>query len=208
MIAIFDGIGGNVSSVKRMFESVCDYDVTIVNSSEEIINARLIVLPGVGHFDTVMKRLRAHPAFSTIENKVLVEKTLFLGICAGMQILFEHSEEGSEKGLGWIEGCVKRLPEVVGSSSYKVPHIGWNNIQRNQQSVFKDIKDKDERFYFVHSYAACCKNEEEACAKTKYGIVFDSVVSKGNIFGMQFHPEKSHIYGAQILKNLTNLLQK
>jgi len=139
----------------------------------------------------------------TLERKVLEEKTPILGICLGMQLFAQKSEEGILEGLGWIKGEVKKFD--FQDDSLKVPHMGWNTIEIKKQDSFLRELPESSRFYFVHSYHFVCKNNDNVLATTNYGYDFPSIIRQGNIFGVQFHPEKSHKFGMQLLKNFAEL---
>jgi len=146
-----------------------------------------------------MKNLKEYGLIDVLNKKVLDDKTPILGICLGMQLFSEHSEEGETKGLGWIESDTVKFS--FNDNSLRIPHIGWNKLSLKKESIlFKDVPT-DKRFYFVHSYYVNCKNEEDTVASTNYGIDFTSAIQKGNIYGTQFHPEKSHKHGLKIIDN-------
>lgn len=202
MIVILEGIGGNVNSVKRMIQKSCNKAVKISNKQSDIEASNVIILAGVGHFDFVMKKINDLECFQLIKKKVLNEEINFLGICAGMQVLLDRSEEGTQNGLGWIEGEVKKFNDFdSGGNALRVPHIGWNSINRLNDSKLINKKMADERFYFVHSYYVDCLDRKHVIATTDYGKKFDSIISKKNICGVQFHPEKSHIFGLKFFEN-------
>lgn len=172
----------------------------IVSSDpKEIKNAEKLILPGVGAFDTGMKNLSEAGLIPVLEQKVLKEKTPILGICLGMQLFAEKSEEGSSRGLGWIEGKVKKF-----QNGLIIPHMGWNTINSNKNDPLLEDMLRESRFYFVHSYHFICDNQENELAKTSYGYDFSSIIRKDNIIGVQFHPEKSHKYGMKLLDNFVN----
>lgn len=172
---------------------------------EDILRASSILLPGVGAFDFVMQSFNKSGLRAVVEKKVLDEKVPVLGICAGMQILADASEEGEEKGLSWVSGIVKRFDTTQIPYKTKIPHMGWNEIQPNGSSgLFQGIPSGS-RYYFVHSYYFEVENDENIIATSHYGIEFTASVGKGNIFGTQFHPEKSHLNGMRLLKNFAEL---
>ncbi|HBZ26128.1 MAG TPA: imidazole glycerol phosphate synthase subunit HisH [Rikenellaceae bacterium] len=203
MITIIDYGCGNVKAFVNVFNRF-NIPVVVANSKEQVRKASSIILPGVGAFDFVMKTFNESGLRDIVENKVLVEKTPVLGICAGMQILADSSEEGKEKGLSWIKGNVRlfdtsKIPYVT-----KVPHMGWNQISPNDSQLFIKIEDNS-RFYFVHSYYFEVAEESNSIAKSIYGLEFTSAVRNNNIFGVQFHPEKSHNNGIQLLLNFSKI---
>ena len=201
MITIIDYGMGNLGSVKNMFKKIGE-DSIISSNKEEILNATKLLLPGVGSFDHAMKNIQELDLIDVISEKVLLDKTPIMGICLGMQLLANGSEEGSLKGFGFIDAEAKKfnfgnLDEVL-----PIPHMGWNKTDVKKESkLYKDNNDKNRRFYFVHSYAVECKNENDILTTTNYGYNFVSSFEKDNIIGCQFHPEKSHKYGMKLFKN-------
>jgi glutamine amidotransferase len=161
-------------------------------------------LPGVGAFDTGMRNLFVLYLVDILNKKVVEEKTPVLGICLGMQLLSSGSEEGSLNGLGWINASTVRF-EFEDSQEYKIPHMGWNFITQHKTSRLLDNMYSDPRFYFVHSYFFKANNPEDILTSTTYEIEFTSAVERGNILGVQFHPEKSHKFGMKLLKNFVDL---
>ena len=203
MIVIVDYGMGNLSSIRNMLKKVGSSAV-ISSSPETVAEATKIILPGIGAFDNAMDNIESRKLRDVLDKKALVEKVPVLGICLGMQILMRGSAEGVRPGLGWIEGEVKKFNFVNGQASMKVPHMGWNfAIATDPKSIFQGLEQP--RFYFVHSYFVSCDRPENVLATTCYGNEFVSAVHKGNIMGTQFHPEKSHKYGMQLLKNFTQL---
>lgn len=200
MIVIVDYGMGNLASIKNMLKKI-GVNSEITASPEKIEAAAKIILPGVGAFDNAMKNIEELGLYDILNQKVLVHKTPVLGICLGMQILMNKSEEGAKQGLGWIQGEVKRFDFRSMSSLLKVPHMGWNIVYpKDSNHLFKGLI-RLPKFYFVHSYYVTCHAAEHVLATTSYGIEFASAVHKENIFGTQFHPEKSHKYGMLLLKN-------
>lgn len=199
---------GNLGSIQNMLARI--YVRSIVTSDRyELEKAEFLILPGVGAFDTAIERLRKLGIIDVMNAKVMEEGTPVLGICLGMQLMLDSSEEGRLPGLGWVPGLVRRLQPPI-ESGLKVPHMGWNNIMRRSNKAQFDISTnlEHERFYFVHSYAAHCANPEDALATTTHGEVFDSVVGRKNILGFQFHPEKSHVFGLNLFKQVFSRGQK
>ena len=203
-ITIVDYGLGNIVSAQQSFLKVIqdnswDADVIISNNPDDIYTSSHIVLPGQGAFKSCIDGLRnVSGMIEALEKSVIKNKTPFLGICVGMQLLADESNEnGFNKGLGWIHGKIKKIE----ASNIKLPHMGWNNLKLKETSskmVFeKDIKD----FYFVHSYYFECLNKDNIVALTHYGVDFASIVFKENIYGVQFHPEKSSLQGLQLIKN-------
>lgn len=186
---------GNLRSVQKAFEK-CGAQAVVSDKPLDILAADKIVLPGVGAFGSAVEELRKRNLFSVLQQKI-ADGTPFLGICLGLQLLFESSEEDkTKKGLGVLKGKVKKI-----KGKLKVPHMGWNTLNTKKNCpLFKGI-DKKESFYFVHSYVAVPKNTKDSAASTDYGTSFCSAVWKGNVFATQFHVEKSQGAGLKIVKN-------
>ncbi|MBL7846694.1 MAG: imidazole glycerol phosphate synthase subunit HisH [Cyclobacteriaceae bacterium] len=201
MIAIIDYGMGNLGSITNMFRFL-GIDSMITSDPNEILRAPKILLPGVGAFGTAMKKIDERNLRSVLDQKALKEKAPILGICLGMQLLMEGSEEASEPGLGWLKGKALKFPNSPG---LKVPHMGWNTVQLPRTSALTADLGEEPRFYFVHSYYVTCTNPSESILKTSFGIEFDSGCNRENIFGVQFHPEKSHKYGMKLLQNFAKL---
>ena len=202
MIIIVDYGLGNLASIQNMLKYLEIKDVKISSSIEELNNAKKIILPGVGAFDNGMKNLKKLNIIEVLNKKVLVDKIPFLGICLGMQLMTRSSEEGKLKGLAWIDAETKKftIPK-----DFKVPHMGWNSVRQNKDSSLLLNISNSFRFYFVHSYYVHCNDTKDILLSTKYNFYFASAVQKDNMFGVQFHPEKSHRYGMQLIKNFASL---
>ncbi|MBN1999831.1 imidazole glycerol phosphate synthase subunit HisH [candidate division KSB1 bacterium] len=204
MIAVIDYRMGNLRSVYKCLVRL-GQDVKICQKPGEVEKADKIILPGVGNFFCGMQQLRETDMIGALNHKVHHDKVPILGICLGMQLLTEHSEEGNVAGLGWVAAETKRFVFDESSSRFKIPHMGWNTLQIYRAGrLFKDL-DPAAIFYFVHAYYVTCRSREDIVATTEYGNTFVSSFEKENIFGTQFHPEKSHAYGLQILKNFVEL---
>ena len=205
MIGVLDFGFGNVGSVVNMLTTIGVEAVT-VKAPEELESCAGIILPGVGAFDKCVAAAKADRVmFDRLEHQVLVEKIPFLGICVGMQMLFGSSEEGSLNGFGWIPGSVNKFR--FEDAAIKVPHMGWSpvRLQNRDSNLLGDSNDP--RFYFVHSYFAKCDRESDVLATATFGgRQFCAAVKHKNIYGVQFHPEKSHKFGFALLKNFTGLL--
>lgn len=199
MIAIIDYDMGNLGSIKNMFHRIgCD-DVKISREPAEIISADKLILPGVGAFDQGVNNLCKYGLFDIIKDAVLVEHKPIMGICLGMQLLGRRSEEGEKQGLGLIPFDSKKFRL---GSEYKVPHMGWSDVKiKKHCSMVDNMHDLEQRFYFVHSYHAVCDDSKDELMTCEYGYEFTAAVSKDNVFGFQFHPEKSHRYGMELFKN-------
>lgn len=203
MIAIVDYGIGNLASVHNMFKKIGTKDVIISSKQDDILKAKKIILPGVGAFDAGMKNLESSGLIPTLNQKVLEEKTPVLGICLGMQLLTKQSEEGERKGLGWIDAETVKF-NFDSSLNLKIPHMGWNYIKVKKSNPLIELNSKH-RFYFVHSYYVKCLDESQILATCQYGIDFTCMVNKDNIYGAQFHPEKSLKFGMNLLQNFSNL---
>jgi len=193
---------GNLGSIVNMFKRI-GIETQVCDNAGGVAKAQKILLPGVGAFDAAMSRITAIEGMREIlDQKVLVEKIPLLGICLGMQLLTDGSEEGQLPGLGYIPGETIRFPV---SDELKVPHMGWNLIEEvNPNPLTKDLPEEP-RFYFVHSYYVQVTNPYHRMATTNYGFDFDSVIQRDNLFGAQFHPEKSHKFGMKLLENFARL---
>jgi len=203
MIAIIDYGLGNLASVQNMFRKIGVRDAIITADAEQIAVADRILLPGVGAFDAGMSKLEATGLIPLLNKRALEEKVPVLGICLGMQMLTRKSEEGNKKGLGWIDGeTVKFTPDPT--LKLKVPHMGWDYIKVTRKNPLLEI-DKKQRFYFVHSYYVTCDNQSQVLATCDFDLPFVCAVNKGNIFGTQFHPEKSLRFGMKVFENFAKL---
>ena len=199
MIGIVDYGMGNVGSVESMINFLGYHKTKIIKSPEELDLVDKIVLPGVGSFDNGMSNIIKSGLQLELYHQVLEKQKPVLGICLGMQLLMQKSEEGVLPGLGFIKGQCKKFN--FNDTKLKVPHMGWNDVK----PIKSDLCKEDSRFYFVHSYYVECQNKKDIMLETDYGIKFTSGVSKNNIFGVQFHPEKSHKYGMKLMENFINL---
>lgn len=204
MIVIIDYGMGNLGSVANMLKRIgvpCSIsaDLNVIEKAEKLL------LPGVGAFDSAMNSINSRGLLSLLNYKVLEEKTPILGICLGMQLLTEYSEEGLLPGLGWIKGGARKFNFAHTKSNLKVPHMGWNSVKINSDSSLITGLSTDSKFYFVHSYYVTCKSVENSICSTVHGIEFDSIIAKENIYGAQFHPEKSHKYGMRLLENFSRI---
>lgn len=199
MIAILDYGIGNVSSIKNMLKRI-GIDSVITPDKGDVESAAKIILPGVGSFDYCMKQLKASAFYDTLLDRVLVHKVPVLGVCVGCQMLMESSEEGVEEGLGWVKGKVVKFDATRLPEDHKVPHMGWAAVKaQNECPLYRDTDQP--RFYFVHSYHVLTQDAAEVTATATYGYDFTASVQKGNIYGVQFHPEKSHKFGMKLYEN-------
>ena len=200
MIAIINYKTGNLESVQNMLKRI-GAAASITSDIDAIDAAEKLILPGVGAFDAGMDNLRDLGLLEVMRKKILIEKTPILGICLGMQLLTKKSEEGAEEGLGFINAETKKFDFSAAKESFKIPHMGWNTIAVKKNSkLFKGLENNS-RFYFVHSYHAVCEDPEDVVATTNYGYDFASSVERENVLGVQFHPEKSHRFGMELLTN-------
>jgi imidazole glycerol-phosphate synthase subunit HisH len=202
-ITIVDFGMGNLRSVQKKLVRV-GAEVLITSAPELIEKADKLVLPGVGNFANGVRNLKEYGLWDILNNKVLNEKTPVLGICLGMQLMATSSEEGNIEGLGWIDSEVIKF-RVKDQLRYKVPHMGWNNAEINMNSVLFSNLPKDAMYYFVHSFHMKCNKSEDILTTTEYEYPFTSSIHKDNIYGTQFHPEKSHEWGEQLFKNFVEL---
>jgi glutamine amidotransferase len=201
-IVIIDYGMGNLRSVQKKIERI-GLKAIITRELKEIESAQKLILPGVGHFANAVQKLKSENIWDLLNFKVLEEKTPIIGICLGMQLMARFSEEGDAEGFGWFNAQVVRF-RVSDKVKYKVPHIGWNNIEVKKESpVFTNISS-DSQFYFVHSYHMVCNSDADILTTTVYDYSFTSSVLKDNILGVQFHPEKSHDKGEILLRNFLN----
>lgn len=202
-LVIVDYGMGNLNSVKKTLERL-SVQAVISSDPKDISESDKIILPGVGHFGKAMSNLKELNLHDSLNEAVLADKKPILGICLGMQLLAKKSEEGNADGLGWIDAEVTKF-QVSDKLKFKVPHMGWNRISVKKESLLmKEIPDHSE-FYFVHSYYLKVNDESDLLNETEYEYSFTSAVEKDNIFGVQYHPEKSHDTGAQLIKNFIKL---
>ncbi len=200
MISIVDYGVGNILAIANIYKRL-NMLVKIARTAEELAGAEKLILPGVGAFDWAMARLNKSGMRDVLDDVVLSKGKPVLGICVGMQMLAKRSDEGELDGLGWIDGEVKKFDRGAPTERAYLPHMGWNDVEpRCQECLFKDIGATG-RFYFLHSYYFAPKDQKMILGVTDYGGAFASCVRAGNIYGVQFHPEKSHQWGIQLLKN-------
>ena len=204
MISIVDYGVGNIQAIANIYNRL-NIPTRIARTAKDLAEAERVILPGVGSFDWAMARLNKSGMRESLDNLVLSKAKPVLGICVGMQMLAKRSEEGTLEGLGWIEGEVKKFTRTAPSERAYLPHMGWNDVEpRCQECLFKDIGATG-RFYFLHSYYFAPKDQKTILGVTDYGGPFVSCVRAGNICGVQFHPEKSHQWGIQLLNNFAEM---
>jgi len=204
VIVIIEYGMGNVGSILNMFKKIgCP---AIVSSKiEDIERAEKLIIPGVGAFDNGMRKLEGMGFIDVLNRKVMEDGTPVLGICLGMQLLTRRSEEGKERGLGWIQADTIRFDFSQNTKKLKIPHMGWNEIRIAHNSDLLKGLEQNSRFYFVHSYHVRCDDENDVMTTTEYGYEFASSIRRGNIMGTQFHPEKSHKFGIRFLTNFVEM---
>ncbi|MCZ8076089.1 MAG: imidazole glycerol phosphate synthase subunit HisH [Paucibacter sp.] len=204
MIRIVDYGVGNIQAFLTMFKRL-GIDATRARNADELEGATRLILPGVGAFDTAMTLLNQSGLRPSLEEMVHEREVPVIGICVGMQMLASGSDEGELPGLNWVPGRVKAFANTPASKDLPMPHMGWNDLKvRPGNKLFTDF-EPEPRFYFLHSYYFDAQDKADVAATAEYGLDFDCIVSKGHIHGVQCHPEKSHHFGAQLLKNFAEL---
>ena len=204
MIGIIDYGSGNLQAIATIYKNL-NINYQLISKPEDLEKADKLILPGVGAFDATMQQLIDSGLKDKLNELVLQKKIPILGICVGLQVMGYGSEEGYLSGLGWIPGKVRKFDETKISFKPKLPHMGWNRINNIQShKLFQGI-DIDFGFYFVHSFYFECRKDENILATSNYGVEFTSAINDNNIYGTQFHPEKSHSNGVQLLKNFAEL---
>ena len=212
MITIIDYEAGNIKSVRNMLKRI-GVESKLSSNEKDVLDAKKLILPGVGHFDYGMRQLKKSGLIEVLNQKVVVEKTPLLGICLGAQMLGNKSEEGSENGLGWINMDIVKFKIEQMPSTCKIPNMGWNKISKSKAveqrenhdlDLFQNLEE-DARFYFVHSYHMLPLDTDVTLATATYGYEYTAAVKKDNIYGVQFHPEKSHFFGMRLLENFATL---
>jgi glutamine amidotransferase len=205
MIAIVDYGLGNLNAFLSCYKNL-NIDAQIASTPEILNDSSHIILPGVGSFDIAMSLLRASGLIESLIFNVVIKKKPILGVCVGMQMFADYSQENNSetKGLCWIEGSVRSMAQISLDKNLLVPHIGWNTVIPSFTSSLFDGIPKDSQFYFLHSY--CFESSDFfTLAKSDYGIYFNSAIKKENIYGVQFHPEKSHECGSRLLENFSKI---
>jgi imidazole glycerol phosphate synthase, glutamine amidotransferase subunit len=203
VVTIIDYGMGNIGSLENMLSRLGS-SVDICNSIAGLDKAQKLVLPGVGHFDNAVEQLQRLKLIDILNRKVKIDKIPILCICLGAQLIMGKSEEGIKPGLGWVEGEVIRF-RFSNNNNLRIPHMGWNTLKvKKREPLFKNMTDNP-RFYFVHSYHLVCKHEDDGIATSEHGYEFVAAIQHENIFATQFHPEKSHKFGIQLMKNFLEI---
>ncbi len=203
MIAIIDYGVGNLASIQNMCMQL-GVEAQVTNDAEQISQASKLILPGVGNFEKGMENLEASHLNTLLEELVTKKQRPILGICLGAQLMTKHSQEGNVNGLGWIDAITVRFDQSK-TNGFKVPHMGWSEIQIQKENPLLINLPSEPRFYFVHAYHFLFDNKEQISATSTYNYDFACAFQKGNIFGTQFHPEKSHKFGMKVIENFYNL---
>jgi glutamine amidotransferase len=205
VIGIINYGSGNLQAIKNIYNRL-NIPAFIADSADSLKNAERLILPGVGAFDETMGKLNSSGLIDKLNELVLVKNVPVLGICVGMQIMAKSSDEGESEGLGWINAKVEKLKSKnAKGEAVLLPHMGWNSVKQEKENHLFNGIDPEKGFYFLHSYHFVCKKKEDVLAKTNYGDVLTSAISTLNIYGTQFHPEKSHSNGIQIFKNFSEI---
>jgi glutamine amidotransferase len=204
MITIVDYGLGNIQALVNVYTRL-NIQVTVAKSADQLQGAVKLILPGVGAFDHAMELLDRSGMRATLDEMALRDGTPVLGICVGMQILGNSSDEGVLSGLGWIQGHVRKLKPAENGDRLRLPHMGWNDVHPVVKNPLFDQLESEAQFYFLHSYYVHCEENADVLATSSYGIDFPCAVNSRNIYGVQFHPEKSHHYGTRLLKNFAEL---
>ena len=202
MITIVDYGLGNIYAFANIYRQL-GIPCSVAKDANSLVGATHLVLPGVGAFDWAMQRLDSSGMRPALDDLVLGQKVPVLGICVGMQMMADRSDEGSRPGLGWIPGDVVRFDNKLLSAKIQLPHMGWNDISTSEHHLFDGIVDP--RFYFLHSYFIKPDCPDVVVARSNYGHFFTASVASGNIMGVQFHPEKSHNWGVCLLRNFSEI---
>jgi len=202
-IVIVDYGMGNLNSITRKLSKI-GIKSFVTSNPQELLNAEKIILPGVGHFKVAVDNLKSGGMWDALNTAVLINKIPIFGICLGLQLMAKHSEEGDSKGFGWLDADVIRF-RIQDKFRFKIPHMGWNTIRQNKASKLFEGVEANSEFYFVHSFHLNAYDESQVLNYTQYEYDFPSAMGKENIYGLQYHPEKSHEYGEKLLMNFAEL---
>jgi len=204
MIALIDYGSGNINAIANIYKRL-NIEFEATKDPDRLKKAKKLILPGVGDFDETMELLNNLGVVNALNELVVEKKIPILGVCVGMQILGESSEEGKIKGFGWIKGNVRKIDESLLKTKPHLPHMGWNTVNPVKKDPVFDNVNKKNGFYFLHSYYFDCQNQEDILATSDYGKTFASAIRHENVYGFQFHPEKSHQNGVELFKNFANI---
>tara|TARA_E500000178_G_C17007541_1_gene748910 strand:- start:120 stop:731 length:612 start_codon:yes stop_codon:yes gene_type:complete len=203
MIGIIDYGLGNINAISNIYNKLKIQNI-IISSPKDFDKSEKFILPGVGAFDSAMTLLNKSNFILEIQRQIFEKNKKILGICVGMQIFAKNSSEGKNSGLRWINADVRKI-NSENQNNLRLPHMGWNSIKITNNDLLLSGLEEDEYFYFCHSYYFNCVNQKNILAETNYGHEFPCVIKNDNIYGIQFHPEKSHDSGLKILKNFAQL---
>lgn len=204
MITLIDYGVGNIFAFQNVYKRL-DISTKIAKTADDLEDAQKLILPGVGAFDYAMEQLNSSGMRNKLDELVLEKKIPIIGICVGMQMMGNRSDEGTSEGLKWIDADILKFDESLILQRTKLPHMGWNDVNPvNEHPLFEGL-EKEAIFYFLHSYYFKCNNTVDSIAISDYGIPFTSAVNADNVYGIQFHPEKSHQYGEKLLHNFAKL---
>ena len=204
MISIINYGVGNVRAFLNIYEKL-GCKAQLLDRPDQLKSTTKLILPGVGHFDYAMLKFREFPLYEAICDRVLNKRMPILGICVGMQMMAHRSEEGSEKGLGWLDAEILKFDKNKIPYKPHTPHMGWNDVIIKNQNKLLNGFPRMSNFYFLHSYYVSCNDSSQIVAISEYGIDFTSIVNYKNIYGVQFHPEKSHHFGIKLLENFSKI---
>jgi glutamine amidotransferase len=204
MITLIDYGVGNIFAFQNVYKRL-NIPTKIAKTQDDLADAKKLILPGVGSFDYAMAQLNASGMRVILDKLVLDKKIPVIGICVGMQMMGNRSDEGKFEGLKWIDAEILKFDENLIRQRTKLPHMGWNDVAPIINHPLFIGLEKEAIFYFLHSYYFKCNNPTDSIAVSDYGLSFSSAINKDNIYGIQFHPEKSHQYGEKLLHNFANL---
>jgi len=204
MIVVVDYGVGNLASISNMLRRL-GAEASISSDAAAIETADKIILPGVGAFDHAMRKLREGALLPALEERVLGHRVPLLGLCLGAQLLTKWSEEGREPGLGWVDAVTVRFDPSRATGKLAIPHMGWSDVKATRPHVLLETEESEPRFYFAHSYHLQCTDPSLVIGTAHHGYEFAAAIASGNVMGVQFHPEKSHVFGMRLLQNFCSL---